>query len=217
MTKECMNVHKALSELKVLEKRIRDAIDNGTFIVANKHSNERIKGMTIPECNARMRSDYQKVNDLIRRRDALKRAVVMSNAVTIVAIGGVNYTIAEAIDMKNHGMLMKKALLYELNSQYNHAQNLLNANSGDALERRAEQYVLSIIQAQPKDSKMAVDSDAMKKFRAEYIANNIYDLVDPNAISKQMESIRKEIEDFESDVDAALSTSNATTTIEFEY
>jgi hypothetical protein len=64
---------------------------------------------------------------------------------------------------------------------------------------------------------MAVDSEAMKALRKDYIANNTYDLIDPLGVAKLMEELTDEINEFETEVDAALSVSNAVTVIEFEY
>lgn len=217
MTTEKMTIHKALAELKVIDSRINNAIREATFVAANKHSNEKISGMPIADYKTTIKAAYQKVTDLINRRNAMKRAVVLSNAQTIVQVGTDSYTVAEAIEMKNHGMEHMRTLLQALTKQYNSAQNTLISNSGDALEKRAENYVLSVIQAQPKDSKMSVDSEAMKSLRKTYIENNAYDLIDPIDIAKKMEEITDQISQFETEIDAALSVSNALTVIEFSY
>jgi hypothetical protein len=119
--------------------------------------------------------------------------------------------------MKNHGVEFKKELLSCITTARNIAQNELTRNGGEALEQRAEQYVLSVIAAQPKDSKMSVDSEAMKSLRKTYIENNTYDLLDPLDATKTMTTLGTEINEFEAEVDAALSVSNALTIIEFEY
>lgn len=217
MTQCKMTVHKALAELKTLDARITKAIHETPYVLAVKHSAEKINGMTIDNFKDKMRSGYQKATDLIARRDAMKRAVVLSNATTKVKIGDNEYTVAEAIEMKNHGMEFKSDLLRQMNSAYTAAQNELVRNGGEALEKKAEQYVLAVIAAQPKDSKMSVDSDAMKTLRQTYIDNNTYDLVDPMNIAKVMEKLDAEINEFNAEVDAALSCSNALTVIEFEY
>lgn len=216
-TKETMTIHKALAELKIADARIDKAIREATFVLAVKHSAEKINGVKISDFKDNMKSGYQKVNDLISRRDAMKRAVVLSNATTKVQVGGVEMTVAEAIEAKTHGMEYKKTLLANMVYAYNAAQAEFNRNSGDALEKKAETYVLSVIQAQPKDSKMTVDSDAMKALRQTYIDNNKYDLLDPISIAKAIETLDAEITAFETEVDAALSCSNALTVIEFEY
>ena len=217
MTSEKMTVHKALAELKTMDDRITKAIRDTTYVLAVKHSADKINGMTVANFKERMRSGYQKASDLIARRDSMKRAVVLSNAITKVKVGNNEYTVAEAIEMKNHGMEFRSAMLRQMNSEYVSAQNELARNSGETLEKKAEQYVLAVIAAQPKDSKMSVDSDAMKALRKTYIENNTYDLVDPMDIAKVIETLDAEINEFNAEVDAALSVSNALTVIEFEY
>ena len=217
MTTEKMTVHKALAELKIIDSRINNAIHDGVYVVANKHSNDKIGGKTINEYKEHMKACHQKVSDLIARRNAIKRAVVLSNANTKVKVGNDEFTVAEAIEMKNHGMEFKTHYLRTIANQNYSAQSEINRNSGDAIEKRAEQYILSVIQAQPKDSKMSVDSDAMKALRKTYIENNTYDLIDPLDVNKILEDMTKEIEEFNTEVDAALSVSNALTVIEIEY
>lgn len=217
MTNEKMTVHKALAELKIIDDRINNAIVSGTYVIANKHSNTKIHGMTIDDFKTSMKSDFQKVSDLIARRNAIKRTVVASNAVTKVKVGDVEYTVAEAIEMKNHGMEFKNTLKMYIEHQYTNAKNEFDKNSGDSLERRAENYVLSVIQAQPKDSKMAVDSDAMKNLRAQYIKDNTYDIIDPIGVKDVIEKLDNEISGFITEVDAALSVSNALTVLDIEY
>ena len=217
MTTEKLTVHRALAELKVIDDRISKAIGEGVYVVANKHSNEKIAGMPINEFKEKMKASHQKVTDLIARRNAIKRAVVLSNAVTKVKIGNDEYTVAEAIEMKNHGMLFKANYMRTLAYQNSTANTELNRNSGEAIEKRAEQYVLSVIQAQPKDSKMTVDSEAMQALRKDYIKNNTYDMIDPLNVNKLIEDLSNEIDEFNTEIDAALSVSNARTVIEIEY
>ena len=217
MNTEKMTIHKALAELKTMDDRINKTIRSTSYVLAAKHSAEKINGVKVNNFKEQMRSGYQKVTDLIKRRDAMKRAVVLSNATTKVKIGDNEYTVAEAIEMKNHGMEFRSALLRQMNSDYIAAQNDLARNGGEALEKKAEQYVLAVIAAQPKDSKMSADSDVMKGLRQTYIENNTYDLVDPLDITKVMEALDAEINEFNAEVDAALSVSNALTVIEFEY
>ena len=88
MIQEVMTVHKALCELKMLDKRINESIMSAEFCRANKHSNVKIDGGTIAEYEAAAVSKYQSTMDMIIRRDAIKRAAVASNAVTEVTIGG---------------------------------------------------------------------------------------------------------------------------------
>ena len=213
MTKETMNIHKALSELKVMDKRIKSAI-NKSFVYAKKHSDDKILGLPVETCKNNMKSSFQKVKDLIARRNSLKRAVVISNAVTKVVIGGKEYTVAEAIEMKNHGMEYFKLFLKELIDQYSYTQEIIIENSGEVLEERAEKYILNIIQNKTESK---IDTKLINDLRERYIENNKYDLIDPNNVNDMIDTLTTMIEDFESDVDTILSVSNANTIIEFEY
>ena len=148
MTHETMTIHAALSELKVLDDRITKAITSGKYVDAVKRSAEKINGMTVEEYKNKMRADHNRVVDLIARRNAIKKAVVLSNAKTMVTVGGVSYTIAEAIELKNHGMENKVKLLNVMTVQNDMAHTSLERNSGEMIERRAEEYVmrLSVLQ-----------------------------------------------------------------------
>lgn len=216
MNQETMTIHKALSELKVLDSRITKAIADTKFVLSNKHSNEKISGMTVEEYRTAMKAGYQRADDLIRRRNAIKRAVVLSNAVTRVQVGGAEYAVAEAIELKNHGMTFYRMLLDAMTKQLSRAELELEANSGAELERKAEAFVLSVIQAQPKE-KMNADSDAMKALRKQYLENNVYDLIDPLNVRDKIAELDTRITAFLTDVDAALSVSNAITTVTIEY
>ena len=217
MTSEKMTVHRALAELKVIDDRIAKMINATTYVTAVKHSAEKIKGVSVKDFAEKIKSDYQSVNDLMNRRNAMKRAVVLSNATTMVTIGGIEYSVAEAIELKNHGMEHKASLLRMMTYGYDVAQNELSRNDAEAIEKKAEQYILNVIQAQPKDSKMSIDSEAMKALREDYIKNNRYDLIDPLGVTKIMEQLTNELHEFNTEIDAALSVSNAVTVIEFEY
>lgn len=213
MTGERMTVHKALAELKILDDRIISAINGGTYCVANKHSNEKIKGVSVNEYKGVMQGYYDKANDLIKRRNAIKRAVVLSNATTKVAINGSDYTVAEAIEMKNHGVEFEERMLDMLVKQYNKAQAEILKQNGDDLEKRAEQYVIGIYGS--KEGK--TNTDDFEKTKKDFITANSYELIDPIKILDKINALEERIASFKSEVDASLSTSNAITEIEINY
>lgn len=213
MITEKMTVHKALAELKILDSRIESAIDAGVYCLANKHSNTKLKGILVEDFKKVMQSSYDKASDLIRRRDAIKRAIVASNAVTPVEIGGVEYTVAVAIEMNNHGMEFKRMLYGAIKKQYNKAQAEILANNGDSLDERAEDYVIGLYGS--KEGKTSTEE--FDKAKKSFIESNTYELVDPIGVLDKMEKLEKEIDTFTAEVDAALSVSNALTEITIEY
>lgn len=213
MTTETMNVHQALAELKMLDKRIPSAIQEPTWVIANKRSNTKIGGVDLKEYTEEVKSRWQKVNDLIKRRDAIKRAVVISNAVTKIEVAGVTYTVAEAIDRKNTGIEFLSRLMLRVGHDYTMAKNQADRENGSALEARADSYVKTMVGN--TDTKGMTDE--IKRLRDEFIKAQTMELVDPIDAAEQMEHLGEEITSFNTKVDAALSVSNAVTTITVEY
>ena len=213
MTTEKMTVHKALCELKTLDSRIQKAIGESVFVFANKHSNNKVSGMGIGEYSAEIKAKYQSVCDLLARRDAIKRAVTLSNASVKVTIGGKEYTVAEAIEMKNHGIPLEQMLLKKLDGDNKKARRLSDENNGEILEMRADEYVKSLY----GNVDMKGASEEIKKVRADLISAQTMEIVDPIGISSEMERLDEEISTFVAEIDSALSVSNALTELEISY
>lgn len=213
MTTEKMTIHEALSELKVLNSRISKEINFSTFVVVNKHSNTKIAGQSISEFKSGVLAQYTKINDLIKRRSAIKKAVVRSNAITDIVINGETMTVAEAIEYKNVGIDFLSSLCEKLAQEYNLSIRTLVTTNGDTLEKDANDYVIRLFGAKDTD----VDNSVIEAQKKTYIENNTIDLIDPVGAEKEVKKITEYIDAFKSKVDAALSVSNATTTIEITY
>lgn len=213
MITEKMTIHKALAELKIIDDRIISAISGGTYCVANKYSNDKIKGTSVEEYRGVMQGYYDKATALMMRRNTIKRAVVLSNAITKVSVNGEEYTRAEAIEMKNHGVEFDEMLLEALKKQYNNSQAEILKQNGDDLEKRAEQYVIGIYGS--KEGK--TNTDDFEKTKKDFMKANAYELVDPINILDKINNLEDKIASFKAEIDAALSVSNALTEIEISY
>ncbi len=213
MSKETMNVHQALAELKTLDKRIEKAIREEEWVVANKHSNTKIGGVDVKEWAAETKARFQSAMDLILRRDAIKRAVVNSNAVTKVTVAGVEYTVAEAIDRKNHGTTFRSMLAQRIAHDHAAAKMMADRANGSELERRADEHVKIMI----GNSDMKGATAEAQRIRKEFIEAQTTELVDPIDALAVIKKLDDEVSSFLTAVDAALSVSNAVTTIEIEY
>ena len=213
MTTETMTIHKGLAELKILDGRIKKEIQNGSYCAANKHSNEKINGITIEDFRKTVQGTYDKVTDLINRRKAIKKAIVLSNAKTTVKIADTEYTVAEAIEMKNHGIEFETMLINVMDMQYKQAQAEVNRQNGNNLEERADQYVTAIY-GQKEGKTNSADID---KVRKDFLEANSYEIVDPINVQDKVDALRQKIDAFMADVDSALSVSNALTKITIEY
>lgn len=203
-----MSIHRGLAEIKLLSDRIERAIEQGTYCVHNKRSNQKIKGMEIQDFKDKViKSDYDKVQGLLERRQKIKSAIVKSNAVTEVEIAGNIMVVAEAIDRKN-SIENDKYFLSKLKQQYANAlQNIERNNS--TLTQKADEQINTLYQ-----NKDNVDPNKIKSLKDDYIEENTFDLIDPLNIKEKIEKLEKEIEDFELEVDFKLSESNSLTMIE---
>ena len=212
-TKEIMPIHKALAELKILDDRIKKETLNSMFCAPNKHSSDKVYGISVEDFKKNAQSAYDKITDLINRQEALKKAVTLSNAVTTVDIAGETYTAAEAIWMKNHGIEGQSRLIEIMAKQYREANAEVNKKNGDDLDERADQYVTAIYGS--KDTKSSTAD--IEKLRNDFIESNTYEIIDPLDVNAKIEAIRNKLDAFMAEVDSALSVSNALTEITIEY
>ena len=214
MIQEVMTVHKALCELKMLDKRINESIMSAEFCRANKHSNVKIDGGTIAEYEAAAVSKYQSTMDMIVRRDAIKRAVVASNAATEVTIGGNRYTVADAVELRRHGLSYRRTLLQAMTLQLKRVRSTIEQKNGEELTRAADKMV-EVYYGRQTDVKAITEE--MKATREKFIEDNTYELLDPIRVENRIRELDKEITAFETEVDSALSVSNAVTESTVSY
>ena len=211
MNTEKMNVHKALAELKILDGKIIKKIATSDFCVANKHSNDKIKGLLIADFEKNAIQDYQAITDLINRRKAIKRALTLSNAITTVTVDGVAYTIAEAIEMKNHGIDLEAKLYSKISDQYATAKYVCE-DENKTLQQRAEKFATGLFES--KDKALSKDIDDQIEF---FKKQNVYEVIDPIGCKATIDKLSDKIDSFLSEIDSAISTSNAITELTIEY
>ena len=99
-----ISITEALNELKLYDSKINKAIANAKLASAAKKSSDKVGVVKKEEFEERAKASYQSVTDLIANRNALKSAIVKSNAVTEVTINGKTMTVAEAIERIYEGI-----------------------------------------------------------------------------------------------------------------
>lgn len=212
-TTETMSIHKALCELKVIGDRIEKSMGKIPFVLANEHANRKIQGIPIEEFIAQIKSAHQSTVDLIARREAIKCAVVKSNAVTKITVAGKEYTVAEAIEMKNHGMDFIRMLKTKLSSELDRAKRLAEMANGQNLENRADGYIKNLYGTTDMKN-LTEEANAARKT---FIEQHTTELVDPLKAADMVTALENQFYDFMSEVDAALSCSNSLTEIVVTY
>ncbi len=208
MEKQKMTIHRALSELKLIdskiEKQISELLPTGTY-----QKNKLIIGYIKEEdFTTSATSKFQSVTDLINRKSAIKSAIVQANGATKLKLGGKEMTIADAINFKS-AIKFKKQLIDRL-------KNVRNASIADMNNNNAivEQNVQKLLEYTFGKENVKVDPKDMEAVRKPYIEANEFHLFDPLKVNEKIEAMEKEVGDFEMEVDAALSEINAVTFIE---
>ena len=206
-----MSIHRGLSELKMLDKRIERNIKEGKFVGSKKRSAENVNNTTLSKeiFIESIKGEYKSIQALINRRTEIKRLIVLSNAKTIVTVGDKEYTVAEAIENKKI-IENKKELLKALIAQYNSNMANVNRKNEDVEVNLNEQ--IQIMLGSDKQSK----SSGLEGFINQYKEQNEWELVDGLGIEKEIKKLQSDIEEFENNIDFVLSESNATTFIEVE-
>lgn len=208
MVNEQMSVTQALVELKVLDARIDKILndDRPHFIAVY---NYKTSNVSKEDMSKTIQSYYDRINDLIKRRNAIKSAVIKSNANTEVTltIDGNKQTmsVAEAIDLKSKGMVWKKALLRKM------------AESGAAASKVYDTAVAKQHEEAQKFVATVTDDTQKQDLYDSFIAAHPVELVDTLKLQEKCNALDKEISDFESMIDVALSVSNANTNITVMY
>ncbi len=203
---EKMSVTRALSKLSTLDKKINSAIKNVVLIGSKQVISKKVLTKGVDEFIEDTTSNYKSIRDLIKFRADLKGKIATSNAKTEVVIGGVTYTVAEAIERKT-SISYETNLLEVMTRQYRESSvDVVDAN-GD-VEDNLERQLLSLGGA---------DKDKTKnygEFIKGYREQNQYELVDPLGLEKKIEELRLYLFDFTENVDVVLSESNSVTFIE---
>lgn len=198
---EKMTVTRALAELKTLGKRIDDIIDRTEIVAVVQGTKSPTGFKSIEDFLTKVSGNLQSINDLIKRRNAIKAAVVHSNAATNITIAGNSMTVAEAIERKT-AIEHEKKLLGMMRMQYGQARNNLELSNF-----RVGQDLLKLQENVFKNSNEALDAEKWK-------AANEWKLITLPDLLERIETLNQAIMAFEMEVDAALSESNSVTVIE---
>jgi len=209
----------ALAELKLLDKKInkklRELLNHDKiFVVDYKLGNEKVLRMsrkTEDEFKRDAQSELDFIKALINNRKKLKAKIAETNAITKVTIAGKEYTIVEAIERKN-SIEQEKALLNKLVAQYDFIKSRV-----DEINERAEEEVDRLLEAKLSNESKNTPAEEIKKLKDILLSDKKAEFVDPLNIQKYIEDLSNEIEEFERNVDVALSIVNAKTEIEIDY
>ena len=207
-----ITITRALTRIKSIDKLLeKELSDNQTpFVVAIK-KDSKIAGFENKESYmTAVKARLQSINALINEKTKLKNAILKSNSVTKVIIAGKEYTVSDAIAMKE--IIEKKNLLLgKLNGDYAQASFTMDKENERA-KVSAENYIINIFGSDKTSNKNLADE--IETATKAYMDRNSYSLCDPISIKSKINELEKEIIEFRDEVDLVLSESNAKTSIE---
>ncbi len=203
---------RALAEIKLIDKKVAQALREYKFVdVKQKNANNGLRSSLASEkATATFDSNYKAILDLIARREKLKSALVKANATTSVKIGGKDYTIAEAIERKQSiGHI--KGLVLVLTQQKNQADA-----DKKSLETKTEEKIEGLLKVALGANKQTEkgNTDTVKQVGDAIRQGEAVEYIDPLNIAERIGTLNAEVEEFELEVDFALSEANAKTTVE---
>ena len=191
-----ITITRALSTIKLLDKKITKGIQKGQFITFK--IGQKVQEDITPE------ADFQSVQDLITERNNLKVAVMLSNSTVDVTIAGKVYKVIEAIERKAN-IKYDNSLLQALRGQLDSARYRVDSQNED-VQRRLDKLLEASV---GKDGK----AEDIKAIVEPFEKRNLAVLEDALDIENKIEVLETFIDEFLSEVDLSLSESNATTTI----
>ena len=204
-TKREITLHKALVELKTLDSRIiKKANDH---LIAWKQGEKWVHNvLPMKEFEDWVKANYQSMRDLLEEKENIKKGVMKANSTTKITVGNVGMFIIDAINKKD-SIKLERQIIQTLKNQIAENTNFVNNNNSNvkiALDKILEVSVQKDIKTTSAD---------IEAISAPYMKTNEFALVDPLKLKDKLEKWETEIESFELDIDSALSTANALTTI----
>lgn len=207
-----LSITRALSELKVLKKRHENELCN-LKPIAVRHGNKLMRpyvSIKVEDFEKQIEPGNQSIEKLEQMIFEIKSKINESNSKTIVKIGENEMTVQEAI-VKKELIELKKNRLNVLKRHLLQARNSFE-EAVDDNKMKVEKQVQDVMQ---NSASKKIDSDMEKSINDSIEMLYKVEFVDKDLATK-IQQLESEIEDFENNVDFALSESNSTTYIELD-
>lgn len=201
-----MNLHKALSYKKLLNKKISKLTDELTVVgLRTKASeNEYDSKKPVVEFETNVKAKYKQLQDYISNYAKVCNAITLSNSITKVTINNIEMTVSDAINRKNN-IHLEENLLKSMKYEYSRTITRIEGNN-DSLENKIDKL-------REIDAKERLDKQSTYDLMRD---TETWILVNPLNIDKEIDKLENSIMNFKSEVDYVLSTSNAQTIIQLD-
>lgn len=207
-----ISITRGLVEIKTFDDQITKAISGFTPVVVTRGLGAKrvvpASARSVEATEEAIKADYQRIKDLIARRNKVKDAIQQSNAVTMVTIGDVSMTVQQAIERKQ-SIKYEMALYERLRSTFANSAHSANLHN----TKLDEQINTAVTQAYGND-KGKVTAEQYEAVAAPRRAEHQMTLLDPLKAEDLLPQLSESLSQFYGEVDFVLAESNARTTIE---
>lgn len=197
-----MSLHRVIAAIKDIETKL--TMTAHTSFIYTAITEDATK---IAEAKQKSQSDFDKVNSLIANLAELKAARNLANSVAQVTIAGVTMTIDEAL-AKKAAVPHKQALINTLTAQFTNAQRTVDTNAAQ-IEANISKQMAAMFTGTRKATE-----DEVAVIRAAAERNQKAVILHADGLKERLEALKKEVEDFNLEVDYVLSEANATTKVD---
>lgn len=208
MTK--ISIARALAEHKLIDKKIEKAIANIKFCNAKRGKKEEtLDGTPIATFNANAKISLDSIKSLVTQKNALKAAIIASNAATVLTVGKTEMTVAAAIERKRT-IDIEKRILNGMKADYVRAKQYVERES-TLVQNKLDSLLESNFGGGKSGSAKSEEVEAISK---PYLENNQVTLIDSLKMEDEIRVLETKIDEFEKNVDFSLNESNVRTEIE---
>lgn len=213
---EKMLVTQALDERDLLQKRISDAIRKSDLCATKKKGSDKVNtNVSAEDFSKSAEAQFQSINDLIKRYEAIDAAILLANASTEIEVAGKTMTRAAAINLRktligrSNTADFKGLLIQSMKKDLDDAKADI-ARSQKYADNQREMMISNTTSSDKKD----IQKDALDGINT-YCDNLVYEFVDPIGIEAKLDELISERDELITNIESAIKISNATTYIEF--
>ena len=207
-----ISIARALAEHKLIDKKLERLMSSTKYCSYKRgKKNETSDGVSIEDFSKRAQANYDKIVSLISNKNAIKAAVVCSNANTKLVVGKTEMTVAAAIERKRV-IEIERLVLGGMKNDYVRAKQFVE-QAQVQVQNKLDTLLESNFGAGKGGSAKTEEVEAISK---PYMENNQITLIDPIGIDARIQAMESEIDEFSKNVDFALNESNVRTEIDVE-
>lgn len=206
-----ISVTRALVELKRFDERIQQATQQ-VFVsrTVGHKAQQKVFGSakSVDVVKSEIKGAFDKIESLMKNRQKLKAAIVLSNANTTVSIMNQTMTVAEAIELKQQ-VSLRESYLYALRAQLQNNRALIDKANAD-LQNKIDTSLNNIYGSE----KSKIGPDVVASVAEPQKDAHEQNLLDPCDIENKILTLDSEVKAIKSELDFVLSESNARNLVE---